>query len=316
MFIDFYLSRENTSHFWNFLLSLYTYMSKNKEIQLVSLSDLVPISGYEASKACFNEHFGVVLNHGAVAENEWMRPWQPYRNKDWRLVRTRSGRSVYDINLRRYEMGPDTVNILPPGTLIMRIEEADGHSAELVSIDNLDALANHVAFGHDVIFNVSAEDGERLHTYFDMLLKLMRANQTPLASMQQIAMALAEEILALREKSEKLAPVSESDSNQKLYERFLDLLNTYGTRRHEIPFYANRLFVSPNHLSKVVKKISNQTPGWWISNMITLEAKMLLLHSQLMVYEIAERLEFPNTPLFCRFFKNQTGMTPSEFRQM
>ncbi len=292
-------------------------MGENKAIQLVRLADLVPTSGYEASQACFGEHIGVVLNHGAVSENEWMRPWQPYRNNDWRLVHIRRGRSVYSINLRRYEMGPHTVNILPPGTMIMRIDEAEGHSAELVSVDSLDALAGRVAVGHDVIFDVSPADGERLHSYFALLLQLMRGGEAPLASLRQIALALAEDILSLQQKSIALAGALQPKTpHQRLHERFLDLLNTHGTRRHEITFYAERLFVSPNHLSKVVKAVSSQTPGWWINHMITLEAKMLLLHSQLMIYEVADRLGFPNTPLFCRFFKSQTGTTPTEFRQM
>jgi len=34
-----------------------------------------------------------------------------------------------------------------------------------------------------------------------------------------------------------------------------------------------------------------------------------------MMYEIADRLHFPNPSFFSKFFKRETGMTPAEYRQ-
>ncbi|MFZ9012028.1 MAG: helix-turn-helix transcriptional regulator, partial [Anaerohalosphaeraceae bacterium] len=43
--------------------------------------------------------------------------------------------------------------------------------------------------------------------------------------------------------------------------------------------------------------------------------KRKLIHSREPVYKIANTLEFTDPEHFSRYFKNLTGMTPSEFRQ-
>ena len=44
-------------------------------------------------------------------------------------------------------------------------------------------------------------------------------------------------------------------------------------------------------------------------------AQVLLKHSNLMVYQIADELNFPNPSFFCKFFKRRTGMTPQEYQK-
>ena len=45
-----------------------------------------------------------------------------------------------------------------------------------------------------------------------------------------------------------------------------------------------------------------------------LRAKVLLHTSDLLTYEVAERLNFANPPAFNNFFKRETGLTPKEYR--
>jgi AraC-like DNA-binding protein len=46
-----------------------------------------------------------------------------------------------------------------------------------------------------------------------------------------------------------------------------------------------------------------------------LEAKRLLLHSEVSVAEVADRLSFEDPAYFSRAFKKHTGRSPLEFRQ-
>jgi AraC-like DNA-binding protein len=52
----------------------------------------------------------------------------------------------------------------------------------------------------------------------------------------------------------------------------------------------------------------------FISARINLEAKRLLAHTVLPVSVIAERLGFEEATHFSKFFKRNTGCTPTEFR--
>ena len=52
----------------------------------------------------------------------------------------------------------------------------------------------------------------------------------------------------------------------------------------------------------------------WINQSIILEAKVLLKHSNLLVYQISDELILPNPSFFSKFFKRMTGMTPHEYQ--
>ena len=72
--------------------------------------------------------------------------------------------------------------------------------------------------------------------------------------------------------------------------------------------------MTPNHLSAVVREQSGHTVQDWISKSTIQEAKVLLRHTDLMIYEIAERMNFSDVTAFNRYFKKQTGITPGAYR--
>lgn len=84
---------------------------------------------------------------------------------------------------------------------------------------------------------------------------------------------------------------------------------------HHVPFYAERLALTPNHLSAVVRLQSGLSVMDWLHRTTVTEAKRLLKHSDLMIYEIADQLQFPEPTAFNRYFKHQTGITPLEYRE-
>ena len=53
----------------------------------------------------------------------------------------------------------------------------------------------------------------------------------------------------------------------------------------------------------------------WINKAVILEAKVLLKHSNLLVFQISDELNFPNPSFFSKFFKRMTGMTPAEYQK-
>ena len=45
-----------------------------------------------------------------------------------------------------------------------------------------------------------------------------------------------------------------------------------------------------------------------------LQAKVMLRHSSLPIADISDQLGFENPPSFTRFFRRETGTTPTEYR--
>lgn len=78
--------------------------------------------------------------------------------------------------------------------------------------------------------------------------------------------------------------------------------------------YAALLKVTPNHLNDTVREQTGQAAGELIRERQLLEAKRLLLHSDLSISEIGYQLNFNDPSYFSRFFRRYTGQTPAAFR--
>ncbi len=80
-------------------------------------------------------------------------------------------------------------------------------------------------------------------------------------------------------------------------------------------FYAEQLFLTPKHLSRVIKEVSGRSAGEWIDEQVILEAKARLKNLSLTVQEISDQLGFPNQSFFGKYFKRHVGLSPSDYRK-
>ena len=95
---------------------------------------------------------------------------------------------------------------------------------------------------------------------------------------------------------------------------FLSLIPVHIHKEHTVRFYADSLCITRGHLARILKENGNRNPKLIIETALTETAKQLLQNSTLTVYAIAEMLHFSSASTFTNFFKRQTRMTPSEYR--
>lgn len=82
----------------------------------------------------------------------------------------------------------------------------------------------------------------------------------------------------------------------------------------QVSFYADKLNISANYLNAVCKTNLDKSAKSLINERILLEAKRLLLHSNLNIEEISRYLDFKTSSYFIRFFKKYGGQTPLRFK--
>ncbi|MBO7082563.1 MAG: AraC family transcriptional regulator [Bacteroidales bacterium] len=116
----------------------------------------------------------------------------------------------------------------------------------------------------------------------------------------------------MAKQSEMEQPVS--TRHKIVFERFIDLVSKYHNTERSVGFYADKLYITPKYLSKIVKDTSGQSAPQWIDQYVILEAKQLLKHSDRCIKEISDELNFPNPSFFFKYFKKHTGMTPNQYR--
>lgn len=105
------------------------------------------------------------------------------------------------------------------------------------------------------------------------------------------------------------------DSSSFLFHRFMELINKNNGRLHTVAYFADQLNVTPKYLSQVVKQICGITPLKFIHYSTIREIKHQLRYTDHSIKEISATMGFPNISFFGKFFKNNVGVSPLQYRK-
>lgn len=104
-------------------------------------------------------------------------------------------------------------------------------------------------------------------------------------------------------------------SGDNLIRAFKTAVNNSYKKEHSTTFYANELFITPDHLNRTFKAKIGKTAKEYIQARIITEAKRLLYFTDLSNKEIAYELGFNEPANFSAFFKKHTQLSPSNFKK-
>lgn len=79
---------------------------------------------------------------------------------------------------------------------------------------------------------------------------------------------------------------------------------------------AGELNYSEGHLSRVFKKMTGETINGFIHRIQIERAKEMLIFADMKISQIAGEMGFPDIFTFSRFFKRNTGVSPSDYRRI
>ena len=159
---------------------------------------------------------------------------------------------------------------------------------------------------------------ESLRPIFEQHFKtaVTRVNQQPeqmeLLIRAYLNLILVEAHSALSAHSGSAMPLMPAPS--RLTRHFRLAVERHCLERKQVQDYADELGVTTNHLVKTVRQRTGSTPKRIIHERLLLEAKRMLAHSSLTVSQIGSELSFPTSTAFGRWFKDNAGMPPGQFR--
>ena len=117
--------------------------------------------------------------------------------------------------------------------------------------------------------------------------------------------------------------ITRENVNQGILERFEDLLNSYFSSEKpysvglpSVSYCADELHLSANYFGDLIKKETGKTAQEYIQNKIIDVAKEKVFDGGKSISQIAYDLGFKYPQHFNRLFKQRTGMTPNEFRNL
>jgi AraC-like DNA-binding protein len=139
---------------------------------------------------------------------------------------------------------------------------------------------------------------------------------------QNIIISQIETLLNYSERFYQRQFITRKISNNKLLRQLEDNLDDYfstgdlsGKGLPSVNYIAEKLNVTPNYLSSVLKTLTGQSTQQHIHDKLIGIAKEKLSTTTLSISEIAYELGFEHSPSFSKLFKSKTNFSPLEFRQ-
>ena len=172
-------------------------------------------------------------------------------------------------------------------------------------------------FGSQVV--LSQEDHLKMNTLFTRTLDFLVAseadNERWIYSAKSILLALINESDFLVNRYIENRNIIHQPREEEIGYSFKKLVSKHYLTFRNIEFYAQELNITTNYLHKIVKSQFYQTPAEIINMALLSECKVRLSDSGESISQIADHLQFTNLQSFSRYFKKQTGSTPTSFRK-
>ena len=218
----------------------------------------------------------------------WSDIYEIRYDKDFHAMATATDRSVVEDIFRNRN----------PFPLDFRFRIDHGIGGEIIEKEDINVLKRDIS---NMIMSLSNKDHlfaeEINYAYFYILL-------TDMADM-----------MWKRYGKGKPSHHTEMSRADGIMKEFAELLVKHIHKETNVEFYAEKLCISKQYLSLIVKEKTRVTIGTIISAMRAEAAARLLRDPKKTIQQIAEELSFADQSSFGKFFRKHAGLSPLKYRQ-
>lgn len=245
---------------------------------------------------------------------------EPFISPDYVIAIGHRGRIelMYD-NMPDYSE-KHTVGVIFPDHCVCKVEKTDDYLATLIIVDSsvlndpMLQIIKHLRYRYEPHPCVKLEPHEyrMIVNVVDGMREIVRLN---MPDRRMLMSRLLEFLLRLLSQY-RHHKLNDDIASNRISAQFHSDLSKHFRQHREVGFYAKQACLSPKYFSTVIKQETGYAPTYWIYSKIVSEAKMLLhIRRDLTVQAIAYMLGFDEQAAFTRFFRRETGMSPTEFRE-
>lgn len=288
---------------------------EHKVMAIDTIMDLLKETRVKVERLILHEGFAVNLDISKEHATPSLldKIMIPYQLKDCRIVRILSGKLQMELNFTVHELEAGDLAFFKSGTYFQIIAVSDDIRCEAMALEPARFQSDIPLLCRNVMI-VHPDAGEWNEIGHMILSVYMAASHEPFRKevVWLLAMALVNNILYLSDLKAGTVPKS---SSEKIFDNFIDELSRNRKGKLPVSHYADILCITPQYLSRTVSLVSGKTASEWINKAVVADARILLHDSSKSISEISDALNFPNDSFFCRFFRRETGQTPTQYRK-
>ena len=263
----------------------------------------------------------------------------PHRYTFYTLAWLSGGAAIFRCDSERFEVAAESLVCLAPGQVQQWEDEEPGAQLTLLGFlpevftgGALDVrlITDLALFQPDgtAVMAAPGEAGAALARLFAQVWTRYQQSADPGPSgtwrilprqRESLMLAYLHAILAeaaLLDASTAPAPLTLAQSADLRLTRLFRIHAVSGAlERRPVTHYAQLLHVTPDHLARVVGRVTGKSPSAWLQERLLREAVRLLTFTTRPIEQVAEALQFPTASQFSQWFRARSGQTPRQVRQ-
>ncbi|MFI3264663.1 MAG: helix-turn-helix domain-containing protein [Rikenellaceae bacterium] len=266
---------------------------------------------------------GINYIAGRTSDFDEFREGIPVRLEAGGFLICTSGSSDVVIDSRQYSIKPWDMMVALPNSYTQAIHVSDDFDGVIFGVD-FDTLINAdlsnkgfyiTSINNNPSISLKKKEAQKILFLRDTFLRESANIEHPLRKEidESILKIIIYEIAALFNNS-KPNIERERSRDDIIFHTFVAQLYNDDLYNRNLDYFAQMQSITPSHLSKVVKRVSNKTASEWISQYIIISIRRLLQNEDLSIATIADHLHFPNASFLSQYFKKHTSQTPKEYR--
>ena len=230
--------------------------------------------------------------------------------------------SEYDMKSVKFQA--HDIAVMRPGHVVKNIATSADYSAQLIvtsatCLDNMrqQFLSHHLAtknsFDTQPCQHLTNEQYRQVQDVFSLMRTVCNMKNI---YRDELMSSTFHTLMVLLSTFRNEQDEGQQDTSNQLSSQFNNAVIEHYRHSRQVSFYARMFHLSPKYFSTIIKQETGISAGEWIDRYVVLQAKDLLSRRHhLTILQVAEELGFTEQASFSRFFKTNTGLSPTEYRE-
>ncbi len=253
------------------------------------------------------------------------QPDEPHRHNYYTVLIVEQAKGVHKVDFNTYKFSNKQIFFVAPGQVhqVVATEKPIGFAMTFSSqflVENsiplsfIESLILFQNYGHNPPLLPNNEQFETINQFANQIFKLYGTNK----NMSCLSIGAFLKLLLIECNNMNSINPIEMDvdtTGDNLIRAFKKAVEKDYKKEHSTTYYADLLYITPDHLNRTFKAKTGSTAKDYIQSRIITEAKRLLYFTDLSNKEIAYELGFDEPANFSAFFKKHTQLSPSNFKK-